>query len=216
MAMNTVAMRYALGVIILMMGLAAPVEAASLFGFGERQRTSMRVFTKWLGIWPRTERQALDKSLICPPKPLRPCGPEVFEQMLLNMPKTPGMEQLNAVNLAFNNSPYITDPINWGVPDFWATVHEFLSRDGDCEDYAIAKYMTLKRLGIPAENMRIVVLDDLNLRVAHAVLMVEMDGQRWILDNQINSVLPDTAIHHYRPIYSINETAWWQHSLPRR
>lgn len=195
---------------------ATPVDAASLFGHGEYRRSAIKVFKKWTSIWPRAQDQAQDTSLYCPPKPLRPCGPHVFEEVVRGLPKTQGMEQLNAVNLAFNRAPYIVDPINWGVPDFWATVHEFLSRDGDCEDYAIAKYVALKHLGFPKEQMRIVVVDDTNLRIAHAVLMVEMDGQRWILDNQVSSVLPDTSIYHYRPIYSINEIAWWQHASRRR
>ncbi|MGD8327753.1 MAG: transglutaminase-like cysteine peptidase [Sphingomonadales bacterium] len=208
-------MRLIIFTLMVCLAWGTPTHAAGLFGFGEYQRNSLRVFVKWTGIWPRAERQKADQSTYCPPKALRPCGPQEFESILSNLPAEQGMEQLNAVNLAFNRMTYITDPINWGVPDFWATVYEFLSRDGDCEDYAIAKYAALKRLGVPPENMRIVVVDDLNLQTAHAVLMVEMDDQRWILDNQVNVVLPDTAIHHYRPIYSINETAWWQHAVRR-
>ena len=41
-----------------------------------------------------------------------------------------------------NRSPYIVDPINWGVKDYWESPGQFFSRKGDCEDYAIAKYLT--------------------------------------------------------------------------
>lgn len=195
---------------------SAPTHAAeALFGRTETRHDSLRVFVKWTGMWMREAEQQSDQyPQSCPPKPLRPCGPGVLEQLMQDLPEEQGLAQLQAVNMNFNRAPYITDPINWGVPDFWATVYEFLSRDGDCEDYAIAKYIALKRLGVPASDMRIVVVDDVNLGVPHAVLMVEQDGERYILDNQINTVLPDTAIHHYRPIYSINEEAWWLHAQP--
>jgi hypothetical protein len=42
-------------------------------------------------------------------------------------------------------------------------------------------------------------------------LEVREGARRWILDNQISVVIPDTAIAHYRPIFSINEQAWWLH-----
>ena len=110
-----------------------------------------------------------------------------------------------------NRSPYIIDPINYGVPDYWATPVQFFVKDGDCEDYAITKYLSLRSLGWPAEKMRIVVLQDMNLNIAHAVLVVQLNGKGYVLDNQISQLVTDDQILHYRPIYSINENAWWLH-----
>jgi predicted transglutaminase-like cysteine proteinase len=59
--------------------------------------------------------------------------------------------------------------------------------------------------------MRIVVVQDLNLGIAHAVLVVYLDGRALVLDNQIDDVVPAAAVRHYRPIYSINERHWWLH-----
>jgi predicted transglutaminase-like cysteine proteinase len=59
--------------------------------------------------------------------------------------------------------------------------------------------------------MRIVVLQDLNLKVTHAVLAVDLDGKTWILDNQIKQVIDAERIRHYRPVYSVNEKGWWLH-----
>jgi predicted transglutaminase-like cysteine proteinase len=59
--------------------------------------------------------------------------------------------------------------------------------------------------------MRIVVLQDMNLNIAHAVLVVELNGKSYVLDNQISQLVTDDQISHYRPIYSINENAWWLH-----
>ena len=87
----------------------------------------------------------------------------------------------------------------------------FMTKDGDCEDYAIAKFMSLRQLGFDNGQMRVVVVDDLNLGVAHAILVVYLDGRAFVLDNQIASVVPAEIIRHYRPVYSINEDAWWLH-----
>ena len=59
--------------------------------------------------------------------------------------------------------------------------------------------------------MRIVVLQDLNLKIAHAVLVVYVDGEAWILDNQITQIVTADTILHYRPLFSLNEDSWWIH-----
>ena len=81
---------------------------------------------------------------------------------------------------------------------------------GDCEDHAIAKYYALKRLGFTQDELRLLVVKDLNLGVGHCILGVIYGGQCLILDNQIKSVWPATQIQHYKPIYAINEQHWWQ------
>jgi len=108
----------------------------------------------------------------------------------------------------------ILDLVNWGVEDYWATPGQCLQRNGDCEDYAIAKYMSRRALGVPPEAMRIVVLKDRNLGIGHAVLAVTLGADTPIFDNQISTVVRHLRIRHYRPIYSINETAWWLHRVP--
>ena len=120
-------------------------------------------------------------------------------------------DQMMLINNYLNKAKYILDLINYRVEDYWATPLQFFSKDGDCEDYAIAKFMSLRSLGVANEDMRIVVLKDLNLRLAHAILVVYVDGEALVLDNQINQVVRAQDIRHYQPIYSINETTWWLH-----
>jgi len=96
------------------------------------------------------------------------------------------------------------------MEDYWETPHEFIEISGDCEDYAISKYTSLRALGVPADKMRIIILQDLNLGgIVHAVLGIYVDGELLILDNQIKQVTSALKIYHYRPIYGINEDAWW-------
>lgn len=75
-------------------------------------------------------------------------------------------------------------------PDYWASPREFRENSGDCEDYSIAKYFTLRALGVPKENMRIVVLMETIRNLPHAVLVVYMDGDAYVLDNLSRQVLP--------------------------
>lgn len=126
------------------------------------------------------------------------------------------MELLRYVNSFWNTWPYKEDIVNWGVEDYWAIPAEFLKKSGDCEDYAIVKYFTLKELGIPRENMRIVVVRDTVRNMAHAVLAVYMDGDAYILDNLSNAVLSHSRIRQYSPQYSVNEVGRWAHLKGRK
>jgi predicted transglutaminase-like cysteine proteinase len=198
-------------------------KAANLFGVNETAYQDLSYFPKWTGMLQRSlsgqvgTPGTLRRSSGCKPNPRFLCPEQEWEAFVKQQKKkkTTDLALLKEVNAHLNKARYVQDPINWGVPDFWAHLREFFQRNGDCEDYAISKYATLKRLGIPSEGMRIVVLEDLNLNLAHAVLTVDLDGRTYVLDNQISAVLADTAIHHYKPVYSINEHGWWMHRSPQ-
>ncbi len=194
-----------------------------LFGSREIKSRSMKSFDKWTGMWRRHNlakaeempEQESSVELNCRGKNRLKCGKKSWEKFITEQEGNSDIERLKAVNKYMNRYPYIVDPVNWGLPDYWATPDEFFLKDGDCEDYAISKYVTLKRMGVPPETMRLVILQDQNLRVAHAVLAVDIGGEYLILDNQVDAVLPDTQILHYRPVYSINESNWWLHQVKR-
>lgn len=124
-------------------------------------------------------------------------------------------EQLRIVNSFWNGWPYQEDISNWGREDYWEIPAEFLRKSGDCEDYAITKYFTLKELGFPPENMRIVVLRDTVRNLAHAVLAVYLDNDIFILDNLSSAVLSHQRISNYNPQYSVNEKGRWAHLKPK-
>ena len=123
--------------------------------------------------------------------------------------------QARRVNDLMNSVQYISDKRNWGRSDYWATPIEFLERGGDCEDFAIAKYAALRALGVPDSRMRVAIVKDTQKNIAHAVLIVYGEDGPLILDNQIKTVRADNSIRHYKPIYSINRTAWWLHTAPK-
>ena len=109
---------------------------------------------------------------------------------------------------------YRTDSYNYKQSDYWASPAEFFSRSGDCEDYAIAKYVTLRQMGFSAEQLRLVVVKDLNQNLAHAVLAAYVDGDVFILDNVNGKVRSQAVVTEYAPYYSVNEQARWAHAAP--
>ena len=145
----------------------------------------------------------------------RTCVPAVWTSFLDSIRKQPRHAQLAAVNQWANMRPYVEDWVNWHVPDYWETPGEFLTRGGDCEDYAITKYFSLVRLGFSPDNLRVVIVNDTNLQAFHAVLAVRDDGVVWLLDNQIPQAVPMDVAVQYVPIYSLNERGWWMHSMPK-
>jgi len=188
-----------------------PTVRPSYFGSTEIENARITPFTKWTDMLARYKAEEAEDAKPCRATVIQPCFHADWLKLLAGLKSRPVMEQLDAVNRAMNRHPYITDPVNWGVPDYWAAPDQFLRKNGDCEDYAIAKYLSLRQLGFDADRLRVVVLQDLNLGVPHAVLIVFVKGQAMLLDNQISDVIPASAVHHYKPIYSINENAWWLH-----
>lgn len=121
-------------------------------------------------------------------------------------------EQLAAVNDFFNGARFVDDRELWQTADYWATPDEFLRRDaGDCEDFAIAKYFTLKAMGVAPEKLRITYVKVTSLAQAHMVLAYYETPQSepLILDNLNRQIKPASERPDLRPIYSFNaETLW--------
>ena len=198
--------------------LAPPAQAAdagagrpSLWGTVAIEKDSLKPFPKWTEALARFKDEAKKNSGECKVTAEEKCEFKTWVAFLNKVKNEPAMAKLEQVNAFMNQAKYIVDPINWSVKDYWATPAQFFKRFGDCEDFAVAKFMSLAALGVDRDSMRIVVLQDLNLKVAHAVLAVELDGKTWILDNQIKQVIDADRIRHYRPVYSVNEKGWWLH-----
>lgn len=96
--------------------------------------------------------------------------------------------------------------------EHWASPTETLSRRaGDCEDYAILKYWSLRQLGFKDRDMRIIALRDRAARQYHAVLAVHHQGDWLILDNRFSRVRLQRDLPHYEPLYSVNRLNQWSH-----
>lgn len=206
-----------LGIIAVAIVAAASAPAASnvpsiaLWGSREVRATTLHLFPKWTGVLERYFNEQKLADAPCSATTVNRCHLREWSAFIADLRDRDAMSQLIAVNREMNRRRYVTDPVNYGVDDYWATPLQFFVKNGDCEDYAITKYMSLRALGFADDSLRIVVLQDLNLRVAHAILVVQLSGRSYALDNQIPDVIETQRIHHYRPIYSVNERYWWFH-----
>lgn len=204
-----------LGAAGLNLGLPACGQAAKpqrgVFGYTEIRRTGSARFPKWKGALERSLKERGQLTATCRRPGAANCDLEDWQSLLDGLRAAPRLTQIEQINLELNRRAYVLDPINWGVADYWASPAQFFRKNGDCEDYSIAKYMSLRDLGLRSTDMRVVVLNDLNLKIPHAVLAVRHGEDELILDNQVKRVVSHRVIRHYRPIFSINEEAWWLH-----
>lgn len=122
------------------------------------------------------------------------------------------LEKVKYVNAFFNKIPYYEDIVHWKVKDYWATPFEKLTTNGgDCEDYSIAKYFTLKELGVKDKKLRIMYVKAINWGVAHMVLSYfpKPDDIPLVLDNINKKVLPAHKRKDLVPVYSFNADGLW-------
>lgn len=122
-------------------------------------------------------------------------------------------QQLERVNRFFNQVRFLDDQIHWRRGDYWATPVELLATNGgDCEDFAIAKYFTLKQLGLSPGKMRLTYVKALELNQAHMVLTYykERGKPPLVLDNLTNEILPATRRRDLVPVYSFNGDGLWK------
>lgn len=183
-----------------------------LFSTKEVRSKNFKPFKKWTGALERysTESKTI-KDGKCKEKVFNKCHFGKWQKFLDGLKDKDRMTQIEEVNRFMNKARYITDNINWGEKDYWATPGQFMAKFGDCEDYAIAKFMSLRQLGFDDSDMRVVAVKDMNLKVGHAILVVYHEGKAYVLDNQIKKVAEARIIRHYIPVFSINQQYWWRH-----
>jgi predicted transglutaminase-like cysteine proteinase len=195
----------------------APAAAAqpALFGTTEFRAASLAALPQWQRALRQIEAERStyqacgDPDGDCPSR-----GAMAWRQMIRAQAGRSRLDQLGTVNRFLNDWRYKEDEKNYGRRDYWATPLEFFRHSGDCEDYAIVKYVTLREIGFPAEQLRLVVVQDVERDLAHAVLAVYEGDQVYILDNLTKAVVPQERLPQYVPYYSINENTRWAHVKP--
>ena len=184
------------------------VHPEQLFAGSEKKSTNLEPFTKWSSVFQRFQDE-IDR-------PENAVEVAQWKRDLVPMLDISLEEKARRINEMVNKVAYLTDDRNWGIGDYWTTPIEFFARGGDCEDYAIAKYVFLRALGVPEERLRVAIVHDMEKDIPHAVLVVYDNNRAYVLDNQTQNMwMASDAAARYRPIFSINRTAWWLHNLPQ-
>ncbi|MGY2262244.1 cysteine protease LapG [Pseudomonas sp. SDO55104_S430] len=136
-----------------------------------------------------------------------------WQQLLATQKSIGELEQLNLVNRFFNQRMrYVEDIDLWHQVDYWETPVEALWKGaGDCEDYAIAKYFSLRHLGVASDKLRITYVKALRLNRAHMVLTyyAQPDAMPLVLDSLTDSIQPASQRTDLLPVYSFNAEGLW-------
>ena len=119
-----------------------------------------------------------------------------------------GRARLGQINRAVNLAIRATsDLAEYGEMDVWSSpLATFAHRAGDCEDYAIAKFMSLRLAGVPAEDLRIVIMRDIFHGEDHAVTAARLDGHWLMLDNRRMAMVEDAFARNWRPLFVMDES----------
>ena len=127
--------------------------------------------------------------------------------------------QLTRINTFFNRSTrFVDDIVAWKQTDYWASPLETIGKGaGDCEDFTIAKYASLRLLGVPDEKLRLIYVrariggPSSNLSQAHMVLgyYANPGAEPLILDNLIGDILPASRRSDLQPVFSFNGAGLW-------
>jgi predicted transglutaminase-like cysteine proteinase len=182
-----------------------------LFGSGEIYSNSTWRFKQWTDMLARADAERRDAQHVCGSRYDTHCVPSEWQSLIDKMRGLDLSQQIEIANQAMNHHPYVTTAANWHRSMYWESPFEFLRYGGQCQDYAIAKYLLLRAAGVPADTMRMVVLRDAAISLDHAVLAVYVNGEPLLLDNLRSEIVPARNVSYYHPYYSINENGWWSH-----
>jgi predicted transglutaminase-like cysteine proteinase len=119
-----------------------------------------------------------------------------------------GLARVGLINRAVNMAIIPTsDMKQWGVEDHWSPPLETLATGrGDCEDYAIAKYVALIEAGVAKEDVRLVIVHNRFRHEDHAVAAARVAGVWLILDNRSFALAPDAAMRGVIPLFVLDDT----------
>lgn len=199
--------------------LSAAVEAGigirGPFGFGALLPASGKLLDKWHGVlrqWNDEKHVLVD----CREHLARCTDPAAlaFVTMIDRARGLTGRAQLGEVNRMINLAVRpVSDLSNYGSIDVWSSPLATLTRQsGDCEDYAIAKFLALLEAGMAQENLRLLIVRDVARAEDHAIVAARHDDHWLILDNRRLVMLTDTQLSAYAPLFLLEGESLGQKS----
>ena len=186
------------------------VASAEPFGLPALALSGGGLRAKWLGAARKIDDERVQLALCDGDRDH--CASEAALKLLAIVDEgraSDGRARLGQINRAINLAIHpISDLAQYGEIDVWSSPLVTFDRGaGDCEDYAIAKFVALRLAGIAAEDLRIVVLHDVLQNEDHAVAAARLDGHWLMLDNRRMAMIDDAHVRNYRPLFVIDETA---------
>ena len=174
--------------------------------------TSPVTWGSLLGKWQGVERRLDDERVqlaLCEGDPDRCASPAAAQFLAIvdTAKAREGRARLGEINRAINLAIRpISDLAQWGELDVWSSPLVTLYHGaGDCEDYAIAKFVALRQAGIAPDDLRIVVMRDTLRGEYHAVAMARLDGHWLTLDNRRMAMVEDADLRNTQPLFMIDQ-----------
>jgi predicted transglutaminase-like cysteine proteinase len=163
---------------------------------------------KWLGVERKLDDERVQLAL-CDGDRDRCVSPSALQLLAIvdSGRAREGRARLGEINRAINLAIHpMSDLAQYGQLDVWSSpLATFATGAGDCEDYAIAKYVALRLAGITADDLRLVVLHDTIRGEDHAVTAARLDGHWLMLDNNRMAMVEDGYVRNYRPLFVLDE-----------
>ncbi|HUI96773.1 MAG TPA: transglutaminase-like cysteine peptidase [Xanthobacteraceae bacterium] len=188
-------------------GPVAPMQGSEPFGLFAFRAPENALWSKWRGVEDdiANDLDAMERCRAAQETCARPTAQ--FVALIDAARALEGRARLDAVNRAVNGAiRYMTDMEQFGVEDLWSSpLATFRTGLGDCEDYAIAKYVALREAGVATADLRIVLARDIAIREDHAVLAARLDGRWLILDNRRADLADDSAVRQLMPLFAIGQ-----------
>ena len=186
---------------------ATPAAQQTMFPPQEIYSSNLSYFTRWTGVESRFAAQQQPSACVATTD--GGCAEAQWTAFVDDLKTQPIADRVEHANEYLNAVRYVPATENWGSIAYWETPLEFLARGGQCQDYAISKYLALEASGVPDTDLRIAVVHDRQSHADHAVLIVTINGEDFVLDNQTTTVDPLQNVTRYRAYYAINDTGWW-------
>jgi len=195
-------------------GLRLMVDSAEPFGLSTSPISGGGLWNKWDGVARKIDDERVQLALCDGDR--EHCASDAALKFLSIVDRgrqRDGRARLGEINRAINLAIRAADDFaQYGEADVWSSpLVTFIHGAGDCEDYAIAKYVALRMAGIAEEDLRIVVLVDVRGE-GHAVAAARLDGHWLILDNRRMAMIEDINLLNYRPLFVIDDQSVMKYS----
>jgi len=188
---------------------------AEPFGLDTVPVASGEVLTKWNGVEADIQAENEILSRCRASAELCPAAARNFLAIIAQGRAQTGRARIGIINRAINMAIRpMSDLAQWGVIDRWSSPLVTLTTGlGDCEDYAIAKYVALTQAGVAAEDVRLVIVRDLAAGEDHAVVAARLNGDWIILDNRWLTLVEDSEMRRTVPRFVLDQTGVKQFAL---
>jgi predicted transglutaminase-like cysteine proteinase len=191
--------------------LSAPMSRTEPFGLRTLRAPRGALWTKWENVEAdiRAEAPALAHCRVN----IRRCSPAArhFVAIVKQATLLQGRARLELINREINATiAYTTDAAQWNRSDVWSApldrrnTGSFDTGRGDCEDYAIAKYVALREAGVPEDEVQLVLVRDVSAQIDHAVLAVRQDDKWLLLDNRWSRLIEENDASFFNPLFALS------------